>query len=433
MAGEAVHLVVGDDLRRSRLTVFFRALLVIPHALWASFWAFAVVFTGLANWLVALVRGRPSEGLHGFHAAFVRYLTHASAYLLLGANPFPGFAGDAGTYPVDLVLPPRERQSRWVTGFRALLALPPLVLATVLVYGGVLTGWYVVFSVAGVVAVLGWLAAVVLGRMPQGFRDLVLWCICYAAQVTAYVLLLTERYPDSDPDRVPAAQPVPPHPVTMRVADDLRRSRLTVFFRYLLALPHSVWLQLWTLAALLAASANWAVTLVRGTPPPALHRFLSAYVRYWTHVNAFLCLVGNPFPGFTGAAGSYPIELETGPPERQSRWVTGFRLPLVLPVVLVATALSYALALAAFGGWFFALATGRMPRGLRNVGAYVLRYSAQLYAYAFVLTDRYPYSGPFRLGAPAEPGPGSLPSGDALALVPQPELTRERAAVERDG
>jgi hypothetical protein len=265
-----------------------------------------------------------------------------------------------------------------VTGFRALLALPPLVLATVLVYGGVLTGWYVVFSVAGVVAVLGWLAAVVLGRMPQGFRDLVLWCICYAAQVTAYVLLLTERYPDSDPDRVPAAQPVPPHPVTMRVADDLRRSRLTVFFRYLLALPHSVWLQLWTLAALLAASANWAVTLVRGTPPPALHRFLSAYVRYWTHVNAFLCLVGNPFPGF-------------------------------------------------------ALATGRMPRGLRNVGAYVLRYSAQLYAYAFVLTDRYPYSGPFRLGAPAEPGPGSLPSGDALALVPQPELTRERAAVERDG
>ena len=29
----AVRLVVSDDLRRSRLTVFFRLLLVIPHFL----------------------------------------------------------------------------------------------------------------------------------------------------------------------------------------------------------------------------------------------------------------------------------------------------------------------------------------------------------------------------------------------------------------
>ena len=28
------------------------------------------------------------------------------------------------------------------------------------------------------------------------------------------------------------------------------------------------------------------------------------------------------------------------------------------------------------------------------LGAFALRYSAQVYAYAFLLTDRYPYSGP---------------------------------------
>jgi hypothetical protein len=35
-----------------------------------------------------------------------------------------------------------------------------------------------------------------------------------------------------------------------------------------------------------------------------------------------------------------------------------------------------------------------MPRGLRNLGAFAIRYSAQLNAYAFLLTDRYPYAGP---------------------------------------
>ena len=35
-----------------------------------------------------------------------------------------------------------------------------------------------------------------------------------------------------------------------------------------------------------------------------------------------------------------------------------------------------------------------MPRGLRNLGAYELRYQAQTYGYVYLLTERYPYSGP---------------------------------------
>jgi len=41
-----------------------------------------------------------------------------------------------------------------------------------------------------------------------------------------------------------------------------------------------------------------------------------------------------------------------------------------------------------------ALFLGRMPDGLRNLGAYVLRYGAQTGAYFYVLTERYPDSGP---------------------------------------
>ena len=47
-----------------------------------------------------------------------------------------------------------------------------------------------------------------------------------------------------------------------------------------------------------------------GRLPESLHRFLAAYVRYASHVFAFVTLVGNPFPGFAGRQGSYPVDIE---------------------------------------------------------------------------------------------------------------------------
>ena len=140
----------------------------------------------------------------------------------------------------------------------------------------------------------------------------------------------------------------------------------------------------------------------------ALHRFLSAYVRYQVHVYAFLGLVGNPFPGFTGTAWSYPIDVEFEPPERQNRWVTGFRLVLVVPAFVVAYALELVFVVVAIYGWFVGLALCRMPEGLRNLGAYVVRYWAQTYGYVYLLTDRYPYSGPSEYREP-EPEPEVVP------------------------
>jgi hypothetical protein len=39
---------------------------------------------------------------------------------------------------------------------------------------------------------------------------------------------------------------------------------------------------------------------------------------------------------------------------------------------------------------------------LRNLGAFAIRYSAQVYAYFYLVTERYPYSGPWEF-APAPP------------------------------
>jgi Domain of unknown function (DUF4389) len=83
-------------------------------------------------------------------------------------------------------------------------------------------------------------------------------------------------------------------PITLAVDDDLRRSRLTVLFRLLLAIPHFLWLLLWTVGVFFAAIAGWFSALVLGRLPESLHRFLAAYVRYATHLGAYLSIAANP-------------------------------------------------------------------------------------------------------------------------------------------
>jgi len=183
-----------------------------------------------------------------------------------------------------------------------------------------------------------------------------------------------------------------------------------VVFRLLLAIPHFVWLLLWSVAVVFAVLGAWFAALVTGRVPSGLHRFLSAYVRYVLHLFAFVHLVGRRFPGFTGRAGSYGIDLEIAAPARQNRWKTGFRLFLALPAVLLGGALGGVVFVAALLGWFYAVATGRMPEGLRNLGVACLRYGAQLDAYLLLLTDRYPYAAPVLNPHAAEPGDGIDPA-----------------------
>jgi len=179
------------------------------------------------------------------------------------------------------------------------------------------------------------------------------------------------------------------YPVRVVVTDDLRRSRLTVFFRLLLALPHVIWLGLWSIVAALAAIANWFAVLFTGRSPEGLHDFLARFLRYSTHVNAYLYLLADPYPGFGGAPG-YPVDLEIDPPAEQSRLTVFFRIILAIPALLIARILSYLLQLLAFFGWFVCLFAGQMPKGMRDLGVYCMRYDQQALGYAMVLTGRYP-------------------------------------------
>jgi len=398
-----VRLTIADDLRRNRATVFFRFLLALPLMVWLVVWAVGAFVVAVVNWGATLVLGRSPSSLHRFLARFVRYATHAFAYLNLAAGPFPGFLGRPG-YPIDLEIDQPERQNRWSVACRLVLAVPAMLLVAVLAgYGAniysALNSRVGLSTVLSMAAFLGWFSALARGRMPRGLRDLAAYGLSYGAQLWAYLLLLTDRYPSSDPLKAIGPLPVRNAPVRLEAGGDLRRSRLTVFFRVLLALPHLVWLTLWGILAVGAAIINWFATLIRATPPRAIHRLLAAYLRYQAHVTAYLFLIGNPFPGFTGSEGTYPVELHVDGPQRQNRWTVLFRLVLVVPAFFILAVYNLLLTVVALLGWFASLITGRMPTDLRNAGALVVGYLAQTYAYLLIVTDTYPNSGP------AEPRP----------------------------
>jgi hypothetical protein len=195
-----------------------------------------------------------------------------------------------------------------------------------------------------------------------------------------------------------AAVPAPErHPIGLVVSDDLKRSRLTVFFRLLLVIPQLIWLELWGIAACLALLMAWFAALVTGRVPGGIHDFLARYARASTHARAYVLLLADPWPPFGGRPGSYPVDVRIDPPTAQSRLSVFFRLLLGIPAFILTYVFQLVNQALAFVGWFYCLAMGKMSPGMRDLGTWMLRYEVQTYAYAMLLTDRYPSLS----GAPA--------------------------------
>lgn len=199
-------------------------------------------------------------------------------------------------------------------------------------------------------------------------------------------------FPDSTAQ---STVPPSPHPIRLVVFDDLKRSRLTVFFRLLLLIPHLAWQYVWGFVIMALVIVNWFAVLIRGRTPEDMHHLLARALRYRTHVLSYMLLVSNPYPTFFGRLGSHPVDLEIDGPDQQRRVVTFFRLILAIPAFVVAYVFLLVMMFVAFIGWFIALVIGRMPKGMRDLSAYCLRYEAQTYGYLMILTDKYPsFSGP---------------------------------------
>jgi len=171
-----------------------------------------------------------------------------------------------------------------------------------------------------------------------------------------------------------------------------QRSRLTVFFRLVLAIPLAIWVSLYGLAAAVAIVIAWFAIVITGRYPLGLYEFVAGYTRCLTRVSAYVALLCDPYPAFSGSDDpGYPVRMTfAGPLVRYSRPKTLFRPIIAIPVLVMRYVLGLLLEVGAIAAWVIILITGRLPRGLFEVMVLAQSYTARSDAYVFLLTETYP-------------------------------------------
>jgi len=181
--------------RHSRLTSFFRLILVIPLVIWLYVYALIAYVAIVIAWFAIVITARYPRPLYGFVAGFIRFLARFTAYTVLLCDPYPSFTGSPDpAYPVRMEFDgPLPRYSRLKTLFRIILAIPILVLRYVM---------QLLLEIGGVAA---WFVIVLTGKLPRGLFDPMVLANSYVARSDAYLALLTETYPPFQDEQTRAA------------------------------------------------------------------------------------------------------------------------------------------------------------------------------------------------------------------------------------
>jgi hypothetical protein len=183
-----------------------------------------------------------------------------------------------------------------------------------------------------------------------------------------------------------------PYPVTFEVDFVERRSRLTAFFRLILAIPLFILVYVYAIGALIADVIAWFAIVITGQFPPLLYDFIAGFVRTATRVTAYTGLLVDPYPPFgPGDERAYPVRMSfAGPLDHYNRAKTFFRFILAIPIVVLRYVINFLLEIGVLAAWFVIVITGRMPRGLFDVMVLAQSYTARSDAYLFLLTENYP-------------------------------------------
>ncbi|HEY3717097.1 MAG TPA: DUF4389 domain-containing protein [Jatrophihabitantaceae bacterium] len=170
------------------------------------------------------------------------------------------------------------RRRRLTVALRDLLVIPHVV---ILVFLGI---------ASGLGAVIGWFAALVLGRLPAWAVGLQCGVLAWQIRVLAYGALLVDRYP---PFRWKQDES---YPVRLRLAPG-RLNRLAVLFRIVLVIPAAIVGALAMAGVEVLSVLLWVFLVVGGRMPRSLFQALASVIRYYTRLHAYgLLLLTATYP-----------------------------------------------------------------------------------------------------------------------------------------
>ena len=200
-------------------------------------------------------------------------------------------------YAARLEVDYQGQLDRLTTLFRLVWIIPIVV-----IHGLVSGGWVAAEdarkaadesgSIAGGLVLAVALMIIVRQRYPRWWFDFLRELVRFSGRVTAYLLLLTDRYPSTVEEQAVHLEIDYPD-----VKQDLNRWLPLV--KWLLAIPHYVVLVILSVVALVAAVAAWFLILVTGRYPRLLFDFVVGVWRWWLRVSAYaFLLVTDRYPPF---------------------------------------------------------------------------------------------------------------------------------------
>lgn len=181
------------------------------------------------------------------------------------------------------------------------------------------------------------------------------------------------------------------YPVTFEADYVERRSRLSTFFRAILAIPLLVVLYVYGILATIAVAIAWFAIIITARYPQALYDFVASFTRFEVRVTAYAALLCDAYPPFTGRDdASYPVRMEFTRLQSYSRLKTLFRVILAIPIVILRYVMNLLLEISAIFAWFIIVILGRLPKGMHDMMVLANSYIARSDAYIYLLTETYP-------------------------------------------
>jgi hypothetical protein len=185
-----------------------------------------------------------------------------------------------GTYPIVYDVDTPEILSRWKWLIKWILVIPQVIVVGILGF------------VAMIAVFIAWWVILFTGRYPRGLFDFVVKVMRWNYRINGYSSHYTDRYPGFSMDEMPQ------YPVRLTVPYPERSSRLTVFFRWFLAIPHFIILGILGYVIGLVWLAHILIVLFTGKPNADVFRFLVGYSRWSARVSMYLFLTTDRYPPF---------------------------------------------------------------------------------------------------------------------------------------
>lgn len=176
-------LMIEYTSPRSRLTVFFRYILVIPHLMIAQVWGYLVVLLTVFQWFIILFTGKRNQGIWNMQRSWLAYASRVYAYYSLMYDKWPNIGAEPNGEPIALAFNYEASASRLTNFFRIIMIIPAAIVAAVVGIGFL------------VCMVLSWIAIVITGKHPRGLWDFMLKFHRFMTRYFSYTLLMTDTYP----------------------------------------------------------------------------------------------------------------------------------------------------------------------------------------------------------------------------------------------